>query len=157
MQSREEFGAAISEGWGHFFAQGIFNNRAESTAYYAYYKEFQHPFWVEPLDPPVVFETFSQWRWKNNTCPVAGRGVELDWMGFFSHVFRYNVNEYKYGEVGSIFKKACTNSSTTPCSGSNLALTWTKLTNSVSAAEFGFSLDKRNRWINAGGDYGINL
>ncbi|HMI82528.1 MAG TPA: hypothetical protein VK550_00475, partial [Polyangiaceae bacterium] len=79
IQSREQLGGAMNEGYGHAFASRAFNFTQLPRATFVYYKPFLPNLGVTPLNPPRAFDAFNTQRWMENHCTSSGRGVEYDW------------------------------------------------------------------------------
>jgi len=82
MQSSEYYSAAIKEGFAHFYATTVWNSKSNGEGEFGYYKKFL-PVSGPVQNPPIAFDAAEAYTWRNNHCPKAGRGVEMDWMSFF--------------------------------------------------------------------------
>ncbi len=112
LQSREYIRHGAQEGFAHFFATAVFNNRTENNGKYVYCKES----WVgdgesfTSYDPPRVVnayqvtpETYYD-RWMEKYCSVlyegedlvgmANRGTESDWLHFLYEM--WTTGDYKF-------------------------------------------------------------
>jgi hypothetical protein len=151
LQSREYFSAALAEGWGHFFATSLLNNPTGTDAKFAYYKHFKRMD-LGIVAPPVSHDPFWQTRWMEVNCPdvQAGRGVEIDWMGFLYKVRSSSSNRYTFSNFETVFE------SSQVCSGacnSADSVTWAKLSTAVTSL---YASAKANYFINEGGGYGVD-
>jgi hypothetical protein len=153
LQSREKISTAQNEGWANFYAVNLFNNPNHSDAYFAYYKEvFLPPFFF--LDPPVKVNTYAPIQWMRTYCPLASRGVELDWLQFYWWVRNKGVSSvrYSFANFNSVYRRACTGGSGA-CTNEHDAL-WSQLVNAINALPL--SADKRQHWVTTGANYGVN-
>ncbi len=90
LQSRETTGAAVVEGFAHFFAATAFNGVSKSCTF-GYYKQIMDPANPNPLapfPPPNYVSCNKPVRWMRTWCDLIPtsrdlRGVEWDWLNFF--------------------------------------------------------------------------
>jgi hypothetical protein len=116
LQSREYFGAAEIEGFGHFFASRVFNNdQTWGAATFVYYKPFL-PYEGAPeeeyLWPPDGFTAYRPQEWLLHQCDSptpAGVGVEWDWLTFYYKLTARNQpNRLAPWQLDMIYRYACT-------------------------------------------------
>lgn len=85
LQSRERISAAQVEGFAHLVAAKVWNNQAESSCSWAYYKYFLEPPNAQVSDVPMQKTCSGNPKWMENMCPTgeADHGVEWDWQSYF--------------------------------------------------------------------------
>ncbi|MCC6213812.1 MAG: hypothetical protein IT376_03015 [Polyangiaceae bacterium] len=158
LQSREQTGAAQIEGWAHFVAARLFNNKSESNCTYVYYKEFLESGDEFPaiLPPPLGRSCWNPIRWMESYCVANNRGVEWDWLNFY-----WKVNStggtatISVSQLYDIYRRAC---GTYPasCNSSN-TVNWTQ---ALAGAYVHFGSNQYNasylHFLNRGMDHGVD-
>jgi hypothetical protein len=157
MQSREQTGAAQEEALAHWFSMRVFNNPNDTTAAFGYYKPIligTNP--QNILFPPVNVAPYVASSWMEiNNCAAPSKGIEMDWYRFYSRISTSSsANFTTFPQLFEIYKRACTGSPTTKCSGQTV--TWFPLL-SAASNEFGGTSDARYiRFRNTGIDNGAD-
>jgi hypothetical protein len=120
IQSREQLGGAMQEGFGHAFASRAFNFTQLPRATFVYYKPFLDD--TSSVDyPPLAFDAFNPTRWMDNHCVASGHGVEYDWMDFYYGVASSSSpDNTPFSDLFNIYKLACTGSTSTACNGQDV-------------------------------------
>jgi hypothetical protein len=119
LQSLEPGGAAISEGYGHYFASKILNNQSQANCSFPYYKEVLLTAGQLPVYPPVSVSCRTPVKWMANHCLDATRhdsGIEYDWMQFLWNLDTTGANLTNRGILESILT-ACGGDSCTVVGG----------------------------------------
>ena len=154
MQSREEIGAAQTEGYAHFHAADLFNDPSQEDAFYPYYKEIKWNATQESQPPNSISAYFptGTWHWMEaNGCAAANKGTEVDWLNFFYQVKNKGTTKYSYTDIARIFRDACGGGA---CTGSNTT-TWSRLQAAVNT-RYGASSAKAQYWAQIGDWQGVN-
>jgi hypothetical protein len=118
LQSIEFSSAAQVEGFGHFYASDLFNNKADADGYFSYYKEFTYDGQI--LAPPLWVSIYSSswnWRWMDTYCASTNGGTELDWLTFYYELNNKTANAFSYADLRSVYRKACGDAA---CDGDNV-------------------------------------
>lgn len=151
LQSRENFTAALGEGWAHFVAATLVNDPAGSGDRFSYYKDFKRTDLME-VHPPVSHNPAVLFRWMNNQCSnqLAGLGTELDWMGFLYHMRSKADDRYSFLDYEVIFRSSHVCNGT--CNSSD-TVTFDKLSQAVQA---NFGPAKAAEFLHASDSYGVN-
>jgi hypothetical protein len=127
LQSAEWYGAAIDEGFGHFFATALFNTQSTTNGTFIYYKAFQDPSQVNPNLPPVAKNAATPVQWWFNRC-IRDNAVatEYDWLTFYWNLYAASP-QLTLADIADVHKGACGGN---PCDGldTSPAITWSKLT-----------------------------
>jgi hypothetical protein len=151
LQSREYFNSSLDEGWGHFFASNLFNNRSQSNGVFGYYKAFLNPGSSTPVGPPVTANVHTSYNWQDTYCSTSARGIELDWLGFF-----YAINntggsyQYTFTDIKNVYGELCGGA----C-GTSDTETWSGLVSAVTS-EFGPASGEYSHWVTKGGEFGVD-
>lgn len=105
MQSLERYEAAFLEGWAHFYAAKLYNNRLESDCHFGYYKEVLIPFFV--LAPTVPVSCASTVAWRDTYCSaIPNTAVEMDVMRFMWALYSLAPDRFTVEEIGELFHGA---------------------------------------------------
>lgn len=130
LQSREHDGAAMTEGFAHFYASKLMNDPTGGDCRFIYYKDFLPPPPEDPMEPalgvrhpPVRVDCLAPVHWMESYCPADGHGVERDWMTFFYRITSAPPSERTtLQDLGWILRGACHPGSSTPgvCSGNSI-------------------------------------
>jgi hypothetical protein len=114
LMSREYGDAAQEEGFGHFFAAAMFNDRIENNGKFVYCKESlnQDLDTDNPIHPPSAWNAFvtdnGQWynKYMSEQCDPGdvARGVELDWLRFYYEMWTTGTYKYSVGELLDIWE-----------------------------------------------------
>lgn len=154
LQSREEQGGSEIEGFGHAFATRIFNGGGQTNATFVYYKPFRQDSGVY-LYPPFGRDAYNPQQWMNSHCSSAGRGVEWDWLTFYTNVSSTSSsNATQFDELFDVYRQACTGSTSTNCNSQHVL--WSSLDASASTY-YGGALDLRYiRFRDTGIAHGVN-
>jgi hypothetical protein len=174
LQSIETAGDGQGEGFAHFFATKIFNERrpvgamGTDTPIFAYYKEVSLPNCavgncssVVPAPPstntslfvnapPVAFHAADQFKWRNNNCAQnLTRGTELDWLGFYWTLNALGPNRFSMDEIWDLYDELCGGR----CNGG--AFSWALL-EAASKEHFGETTPKHVQLTTRGFAHGVN-
>lgn len=118
MQSLERLGPAVDEGLAHFTALDVLNRPTDSTAWFAYYKNFCNgspctpgSSTVSPPPVPLLVDSVPS-KWSYNRCGgfIGAKlefGVELDWMEFLYAVKNKTADKLTLDEILSVFRAMC--------------------------------------------------
>lgn len=163
LQSDEEQGSGSHEGFAHFFASRIWNDRSGYGGIFTYYKHFLQPMPnLPPVNVPPPFARIASGvlHWLDVRCgaePQVGRGVEWDWLMFY-----YDVNTGAAADrtplggappnLGTIYERAC-GTPGTPCKSQKVP--YASLLGSA-AVEFGGNDPRFIRFRDTGNTHGIN-
>lgn len=151
LQSREYFNSSLNEGWSHFIAANLFNNRTQSDGVFGYYKAFLNPGASTPIPPPVIANVHTAYYFQDQYCPAASRGIELDWMAFF-YALNNTGGAYKFtfSDIANVYNQFCGGT----CTESD-SETWSGLSYAV-AYKFGPASGEYNHWATKGAQYGVD-
>jgi hypothetical protein len=96
LTSKEYIRAAQNEGFAHFIATVLNNDRNENSAYFGYYKYLLRSGSEgdTPTSPPVKIRVDTREKWMETHCDPGNQdqGTEWDWMTFFWDLFSNNGN-----------------------------------------------------------------
>src|SRR5688572_1380907 len=108
LQSIEFSSASQVEGFGHFYASDLFNNKTDADGFFTYYKEFTVTE-GQILAPPVWVSIYNSWnwRWMDNHCGSTNGGTELDWLTFYYELNNKTANAFSYADLRTVYRKAC--------------------------------------------------
>jgi hypothetical protein len=116
LHSREFIGAAQGEGFSHFVATTLFNNR-ETNGYFGYYKTARLD--NSNSEAPVYWvDVTANKQHLHNFCAPSGWtgvGTEWDWLNFFWNI--WTIGDYKWS-VPDMYTIWSGTSSTTKCCSS---------------------------------------
>jgi hypothetical protein len=110
MQSLEYSNAAQSEGFAHFVAADLFNDKDQNDAFFSYYKTFtisENP--LNIIHPPLWINISGPWRWMDGLCATDWGGVELDWLTFYYELNNRSANQFSFAEIRTVYRTACGN------------------------------------------------
>jgi hypothetical protein len=153
LQSREQTSAARLEAWGHAYATGLYNTPSHSTALFGYYKNFLNFPGNIPANlvtPPTAIDVLSPFKWMETYCPVANKGVELDWTGTFYYMRTKTANAYSFANFSSLFQSECGG-----VCGSGNTTTYASFAAAANAA-FGAGSAKANHALNSADAFGAD-
>jgi hypothetical protein len=116
LGSRETIEAANKEGFAHFFATMVFNNRTEDNGMYVYPKEaydWTGSSWTVKT-PPVAWKAYrganerttDRWMEKNCNPGAEDMGVESDWLRFNYELWTTGADKYNADEILSVHDRA---------------------------------------------------
>jgi hypothetical protein len=153
LQSREHIGAAFMEGFGHFYAADLFNNPADGSAVFPYYKEI----WIAdnfilPAGWPVGLP--SAVKWMESNCNSNGRGTEFDWMEFQYALHTVGSTPFTLANIDSMWTEACDGSCTWTGDSSD-TIWWGQLSQAVDSF-WGASSAKAGYFRDTADTYGVN-
>lgn len=107
LQSSEFYDAAMDEGWGHFFATVLFNNRDANNATFIYYKEFLEPNTGKGRPPPLAKDAADFVRWWDNHCLLRPeRAVEYDFLNFYWDLYAASP-QISFSDLEDLHERAC--------------------------------------------------
>lgn len=156
LNSREYMFGAFPEGFGHFFATWLLNDTSQGSAIFPYYKALVNSSGSAATPPPVAHQVLpsTRYRWMETKCSgtMAGRGTEMDWLGFIYYLTTQTTNKYSLAE----FQRVMTNASV--CNGActdSIKMTYTKLVQGVDN-QTTWSAAKKDHFKTNGSVYGIN-
>jgi len=105
IQSLEQYAAAFTEGFGHFYAAKLYNNRLEADCEFGYYKEVYILFGV--LQPTVPVTCASTINWRDAHCTaIANSAVEMDVLRFLWALYSTLPDRFTMDEIGELFSAA---------------------------------------------------
>ncbi|NVB85119.1 MAG: hypothetical protein HOV81_42530 [Kofleriaceae bacterium] len=138
IQSLEQYEAAFVEGFGHFYASKLFNNRLETDCHFGYYKEV----WIlfGTLVPTVPVDCASTIQWRDAHCSaIPNSAVEMDVMRFLWALYSTLPDRLTMDEIGDLLAAAAANSPG--------AMTWNDI-KAAAAQVFGLGSAKYNKVVN---------
>jgi len=107
LQSSEDLGNAVNEGFAHFLAAKAFNENAEADCSFAYYKDYLDPNSLDELEPPVWVDCTDTVTHRNAFCGgLVRRGTEHDWMNFFWALHTDDDQSVDIGGLGDVLNGA---------------------------------------------------
>lgn len=149
LQSAELYGAAIDEGFGHFFASALLNQRSDPGTF-IYYKEFMNTDYSQ-VPPPVAKSTSAVKWWFNYCLRLNQNSTEYDWLTFYWNLYA-SAPQLSLAEIADVHKRACGNVN---CSSSSPTVTWTKLYDAAKA-KWGATHNKTAHFGLAGNVFGVD-
>jgi hypothetical protein len=153
LQSREHIGAAFMEGFGHFYSADLFNNAADGTAIFPYYKEiWLADNWILPAGWPISLP--SPTKWMETNCNSNGRGTEFDWMEFLYALHTVSSNQFTLANFDSMWNEAC-DGTCVWTADVNDTIWWSQLSQAVDSY-WGASSAKAGYFRDTADIYGVN-
>jgi len=138
IQSLEQYAAAFLEGFAHFYASKLYNNRLEADCTFGYYKEVYILFGVLSPTVPVACASTSEWRDSHCTA-IANSAVEMDTMRFYWALYSTLPDRFTMDEIAALFSAAQTHAGFLP-------ITWSDL-KAGAATVFGAFTPKYNKVV----------
>ncbi|MEO8550228.1 MAG: hypothetical protein ABI678_09645 [Kofleriaceae bacterium] len=119
IQSLEQYAAAFVEGFGHFYASKLYNNRLESDCEFGYYKEVYVLFAV--LQPTVPVTCASTINWRDSHCTaIANSAVEMDVLRFLWALYSTLPDRLTMDEIGALLAAAQSHAGSSPITWNDL-------------------------------------
>jgi hypothetical protein len=151
LQSRELYGTGYMEGFAHFFATQLYNERDGVGCTFVYYKQFKHAT-LGVIQPPMAMNCGFAYGYRDHQCTPPAQGgahtaVELDFLRFLWNLHSAGPNRLSLPEMIDIFIYAKANG--VP------ALRWISIVNSATLKLAGFP-DKLSNLISLGSSHGVD-
>jgi hypothetical protein len=138
IQSLEQYAAAFIEGFAHFYAAKLYNNRLETDCEFGYYKEVWALFVT--LTPTVPVTCASTVEWRDSHCSaIPNSAVEMDVMRFLWALHSTLPDRLTMDEIAAMFSAAQSHAGALP-------ITWNDLKAGAQTA-FGLGSAKYNKVV----------
>jgi hypothetical protein len=138
IQSLEQYAAAFIEGFAHFYAAKLYNNRLETDCEFGYYKEVWALFVTLTPTVPVTCASTAEWR-DSHCSAIPNSAVEMDVMRFLWALHSTLPDRLTMDEIAAMFSAAQSHAGALP-------ITWNDLKAGAQTA-FGLGSAKYNKVV----------